>query len=476
MLDAGFAPRPDLTSPVSATFATAMGKTLRGMGADRPALVLLGDALDLSLASPPDSAAVLTGFLTALQAEAGIGPVRFVPGNHDHMLWTAARFGTGTRPGAAPQQTRFWQHATPAFAAPAALGTSALLDSLLATAGMEGTAATSYPNLGLDAGTCVPDAPLAVLHHGHFVEDTYRMMSRLLAALSGRPAPPMTVEGLEAANGSWIDFGWSMLGDAGRLGDEVSLAERLLETGGGARAFEAHLAGMVAQALRQALPLPYSASVATGIDYLASGLVDSFVGAWSQLERFSYNSCLTEASRAGLATYLAEAVRAQLVAELGHAGGGAGRGDWPGQLTFVFGHTHKPFADRLPVTGFARPVTVYNSGGWVADTSQLSTVEGAGVVFLDEALNGALLRLYAMPDGRTVAPPQAITADPRPEADNPLLGRLAAGVAGAQTEWAAFTAAVGEALQGRQAMYLALADREEHRYLPPAQRAWVRRA
>lgn len=417
---------------------------LPGQTADDGAhdLVLLGDTLDLSLGQPATAAQVFGGWLSCLPRQMLGGRITFVPGNHDHALWTAQRHAHAAGD---PTDPARWAHVTPAFADRASLGGSAMLNALMPPGA--GPALTLYPNLGLGPVTVQGEHRAVMLHHGHFIEAAYKLMTGLLTALSGQPAPPMTAASLETVNGSWIDFAWSTLGDTGPLGRQVALAEGMLVTGGGAHAIQDRMAAVLARMLKSSLPLPHEARLTDTMLDLSRGLVDSFAGAYSEQERFSYTDYLSRASQAGLLDYLDHVVAGQMARELG--------GD-PSQtrLSFIFGHTHKPFADQVIADAFARPVPVYNTGGWVLDTALLSSVEGAAVAFVDAQMNTALLTAYGL-DGDGVVQKAAVSsADPVADADNPMLQALGNAVAQADPEWGAFRDAVSGDLDAKQQMYL----------------------
>jgi hypothetical protein len=297
------------------------------------------------------------------------------------------------------------------------------------------------------------------MHHGHFVEGMYKAMTYLVAALTAKPTPPMTAEALETANGSWIDFGWSVLGFDGKVGTEVSLGERLLQTGGGAHAFQQHLSKLVAEWAQSSLPLPHSHAISQGIDLLSQGFIDGMVGGFSQLERYGYSEHLGLSSQKGLRDYIAEVVKTQMAEELGPD-------DQPDHTTFIFGHTHKPFSDQIIVPGFKRPVSVYNTGGWVMDTSLLSTVEGASVVFIDQDYNTATLQVYQMPDGHALQCAHVSSADPCPDAENPLVQALTRAVTAAHPAWHDFRNTLITELERKQDMYLTLGNQAEQKYQP----------
>ena len=84
----------------------------------------------------------------------------------------------------------------------------------------------------------------------------------------------------------------------------------------------------------------------------------------------------------------------------------------PVDTTFVFGHTHKPFVGTRGIDGFARPVQVVNTGGWVVDHPLPEPVKGASIVLIDDALNTVALEMYRQrPDG-SVTPPHVVPIGP----------------------------------------------------------------
>lgn len=462
VLDDKNEPLRNEVSPTTSKFCTALRATLAEMGlSQKPDLVLLGDALDFSLARPRDSVSVLKGFLSELCVPEEFADITFLAGNHDHELWSAQRFspeGTGI---ADPDTDSYWSHTSCAFAPRDAVGTSTMLNAVLRSAGSDQTVASYYPNLGYAPlpGSAPGDRRAIVLHHGHFVESMYKAMTYLVAAMTAKPTPPMTAEGLETANGSWIDFGWSVLGFDGKVGKEVSLGERLLQTGGGAHAFQQHLSKLLAGWAQDSLPIPHSHSVSQGFNLLSQGFVDGVVGGFSQLERYGYTEHLGLTSRKGLRDYIAQVVKTQMDDELDADA-------QPDHTTFIFGHTHKPFSDQIVVPGFKRPVSVYNTGGWVVDTSLLSTVEGASVVFIDDEHNTATLQIYQMPDGHEIQCAHVSSADPRPDAENPLVQALTKAVKAAHPAWHDFRNTVITELQRKQEMYLTLGEEAEQKYQP----------
>ncbi len=128
-LDAGFGYDPDGSSATATTFGVAIGATLKTLVGDQapPDLLLLGDALDMSFSPPDQSSEVLAGFLGGIFATDGVLSDRivFLPGNHDHALWTAERFDGRAETGPIPG----FRHVTPAFQQPQDCPKSRILGS-----------------------------------------------------------------------------------------------------------------------------------------------------------------------------------------------------------------------------------------------------------------------------------------------------------------------------------------------------------
>lgn len=457
-----FSPIAHQMSVATQAFGKAMNATLAAIPqSSKPDLVLLGDALDFSLAQPAVSAQVLSSFLGrgGMDVGAQYDAIQFVPGNHDHELWTAERYGATMAGEHNPIHPDYWAHTSPAFTSPNKMGTTTTLNRILARSGHAAPIATYYPNMGL-----LPSTPAecprraTMLHHGHFIEDAYKMMTRLLATLLDKKMPPMTAENLETVNGSWIDFAWSTVGDDGSLGVEIGFGERLMVTGGAAHAFQDHLASMLIKEARTLLPIPQTDDTARWMKFAARATVDSMIGAYSQGERYDYTQTLSQSSQAGLAAYIQHVVSAQIKTELKAE-------EVPEQLSFIFGHTHKPFADRIVVEGYSRPVSVYNTGGWVVDTALLSTVEGAGVCFVDEAGHTAMIRIYQMGPNGSLLHAQVISSDPLPDAENPLFVALSAAVEKEQAAWANFSVQALRDIMIKQDMFLTMGERAETQYL-----------
>jgi len=60
----------------------------------------------------------------------------------------------------------------------------------------------------------------------------------------------------------------------------------------------------------------------------------------------------------------------------------------PESLTFVLGHTHKPFVD------WSDGIGLLNTGGWVVDAPQEQPLHGASAVIVGDDLTTVGLRFY----------------------------------------------------------------------------------
>ena len=437
---------------------------------DPPDLVLLGDVLDLSLSPPDRSAEVFETFARVLlmgEGQKEASPhlskrVYFIPGNHDHSLWTALRYQTETYSEGDDKYgrslldkgvlTRF-DPITPAFDKPNEHQHSTLIQEILGTAtGQDYTVPVYYPNMGDVSG----DGERAVMfHHGHFIEATYRLLSLIVAGFHGRECGPLTAEQLERENGNWIDFGWSTIGENGPIGEDVASVYQFLLTGSEEGRLQDRFARTLSETLMNALPLPKTNQVRDAVNIIAKGIIDGTVGKFSQTERLSYTSYLGPSSIKGLRDYLIGAVGRQMLDEFGQK--------QPSQTAFIFGHTHKPFEDQIvvdgvvegaegvaPLTMFTSPVEVYNTGGWILDTSLLSTKEGASIIFVDDQMNVAALRAFNSTADDIPTQPHVHSLDP----GNPMELALRAAVEANAGLWAEFTDVVMDAMKLRQEVIL----------------------
>jgi len=434
---------PDQRCATLVALMDALAPTLAPLCDDEPpTLVLLGDVLDMGL-SPLDTVSrAFRTFLRELPRARGERPlfatnIRVIPGNHDHHLWRMAQDQTflgraqaGQVDAGLPQQTALLDAPGRAWPGCDLLTALARTDPALGDLHFE----VAYPNFGfVDASR----GRAVVLHHGHYVDAMYRAMSALAAHDTPRPPdaplPPQTVAQIEARNGAWVDFLWSDLGSAGAVGRESARLYEVMRDVGASQRWSRHLADVITARVGGALGLAGVMPVMKGVtvQQIISGVVDATIGRAAEAQRGDYLRLATPDDVAHLRWYVGGAVALQLASE-----GIDPRGV---DLAFVFGHTHKPFQDELPVPGLPRPVAVYNTGGWVMDQPTMTSTQGASIVLVDDDLNLAALRLFNDPvNGACPAVHAAGTGTAR-DRDNPLLPALAQAVARQADGWDRFT-------------------------------------
>ena len=218
---------------------TAFVECLRGLvaaneGSDLPTLVLAGDILELALADDEIAAAVFEQFTDLVVGDNPLfdDEIWFVPGNHDHHLWETAReglYGNQLRALSPTAPIPPPTHATALFPKPG----DPQLEANLLTAVIQRRHKTTkahvravYPNLGF----VTPDAKRAVIvHHGHYIESMYQLMSSLNLLMFDKPVPTDVAE-IELDNFAWIDFFWSSLGRSGDVGQDVNRIYDMLQS------------------------------------------------------------------------------------------------------------------------------------------------------------------------------------------------------------------------------------------------------
>jgi hypothetical protein len=260
-----------------------------------------------------------------------------------------------------------------------------------------------YPLMGLET----PDhGQVVAFHHGHYVEPVYRLMSRLQHTLFPASAMAETTWDLEAENFAWVDFFWSTLGRSGRVGADVGLLYDMLQDDRALQAIADNLADASAAALPRRVPRPVRR-------FATSFVLRRVAKRIGALERNNPGvGPLTAATDVSLEAFVEGPVSRQISEEGRPA---------PDQLTFVFGHTHKPFEAAVRYKGFSRLVHVYNTGGWVVDSLTPDSQQGAAAVLVDEDLRVASLHLY-----RQVPSPSPVSVSAAGEAaGNSFLARLA---------------------------------------------------
>jgi hypothetical protein len=442
---------PTTASPV----ATSLVDCLRSLSATNrngpPTLIFAGDVLDLALSADDIAAAVFSLFVKDAfdPARPAVRPeqVIYLPGNHDHHLWEAARetqyVRYVSRLSADDSLEPAW-HGTKMLPAPDdEVVSSPLMAALLRRAtGSDTKVAVAYPNLALHSDAT---GKTIAVHHGHFTEAIYTLMSKLKDLMFPEQRHTGAVDSWEweAENFAWIDFMWGTLGRSGDVGEDVGVVYAELES----RACVDHYIHNVVEGLVAKQHLPGLLHVLKHPETKALTMLIDWVAAHrSGSERSSPAAPLTEAGWAGLRSYLEGPLARQVKGEL-HTE------TIPEDFSFVFGHTHKPFLDRREYAGYPRPILLANTGGWVVDRSTTYPSHGGSAVLISDELDMAAIRMFAQTEDHQ---PSAITV----QGDSPWADELRQRLDLSAEPWASLAAHAARAVTERHQ----LAAAYEHQY------------
>jgi len=375
---------PNSPSPVLRALAGCLGEVLRhnAPGSPRPTLILAGDILELALAASDEVVKVFAQFAALLLEQ--FREIVYVPGNHDHHVWEIARetqyLNYMRRLDSLEKLEPAW-HTTKVFmdlAGKDRLVQESLTEIARGVARLKDAEVfAAYPNYGLLG----PGDRCVVVSHGHFIEPLYHLMSTATSLVFADHAVPGEVDDLEAENFAWIDFFWSAMGRSRKAGDAV---ERIYEASSDRRSLE-----RLTDALARNLARNYN-----------------FLIPWSNwLEEQAYRCLLRQVLAKRAAGGQERQVRGEVLSgdtEQGlrwYVDGPLGhqvreeRQPPPSGLTFVFGHTHKPFEKVMDFAPW-RGARVLNTGGWVVDTVEPRPEQGGAAVLIDQDLNAVSLRFY----------------------------------------------------------------------------------
>lgn len=445
---------PDTPSPVAAAFGRAVRALLArhnkaASGGEAPTILLLGDIMDLAFCDRNDAAQSYVGWLKGLvgdQPALFADDMIFLPGNHDHSLWTAARMSAemASVTAGGPAQMPLCTPAVTGEALPAAL-----IRALNHRAGVTGEVHLRYPNFAVHAaatGRCV------AFHHGHFLESTYRAMSTAHDMLTGVSRLHLTAAELSDENANWIDFGWSSFGQASDLSRDVVTLYSGLSVSSEAHHLRQRMARAIAKNLSTKLPMGGQDRMKTALRYGVLAALDASFGAFSDEERASIADVMSDSTIAGLRAYIDGPLAAQLQDELGYI---------PPEVTFVFGHTHKPFIDTVvPAKG---PVwQVCNTGGWYLDNPRLNGREGVSLVLVDDALTVVSVRCFVTPPNGVYSPVEVRLASHHSPQAQAFADTVTGFVAADAPLWAALADIAAQEYVVRQNLLLSILSQSDH--------------
>ncbi len=400
-----------------------------------PTLILNGDIPELALTTDNKAGMAFERFIELIApADDKLlfdEHVVYIPGNHDHHLWETARetqyvhyVSTMTAPG---EYLKVPWHATKMFGPDPV--PSGFLNVMARRHGSFQIGAV-YPNYGIlskSGQKCV------VFSHGHFTESKYLLMSTLRTLVFPDREPPRLTWDYEAENFAWIDFFWSTLGRSGDVGNDVELVYNKLDDRRQVKVLVQNLVdGLIARFGKPLWPRWLQAKILGPIADLA-------LGELAKMEKKVEGSPelpLSADGREGLQTYLEQPLRAQILLEHDET--------MPDYMTFVFGHTHKPFQQDMHFAGYPEPTSVYNSGGWVVETTAPEPQHGGAVILVDEYLDAVSLRLYN--ESRDAAQYAVSVAASNHGAGSPFFARVKSLVDPSKDPWKSLSQRVAAAV------------------------------
>ncbi|MEJ7766751.1 MAG: metallophosphoesterase, partial [Chitinophagaceae bacterium] len=352
-------------------------------GSQKPTLVLNGDLVELALTTTNNAAMAFERFLELAMPENGQllfdNDIFFLSGNHDHNLWERSRnygyieYLKTLQKGEAIKDEI---HSTDMFN-PQKVPEN-LLNALVQRYPhlRDVNVFATYPAhaiLSEDKQKCV------IFCHGHYVESMYSLMTSLRSKIFPDRLKPQTFEELEMENYAWVDFFWSTLGRSGAVGKDIDLIYDKIQDPSQVKMMIHNIALSFTDSKRNKI-----------LNWAEKELLQEIlmitVGRLATNERSEPEVVLTPDASAGLKQYMELFVMNQFKKELG---------DYvPPNVSFVFGHTHKPFQQLITYEGYKTAVKIYNSGGWVVDTMKQQPLHGGSVILVDEHFDVVVLQMY----------------------------------------------------------------------------------
>jgi len=279
-----------------------------------------------------------------------------------------------------------------------------------------------YPNFGVrsaDGQKCV------IFSHGHYIESIYRLMTTLRSTLFPDRAEPDLIWDLESENFAWVDFFWSTLGRSGDFGTDVELIYDKLQA-------DIELKKLVSN-LAEGIATKYGLTwFPRSVEHMVlTSVLDFLLNDVAKREVKRTDPALSADAESGLRQFLEKFLLKQIRTDNG--------GSVPPDVSFIFGHTHKPFEEVRSYAGYGNGVKVYNDGGWVVDSMVPAPLQGAAVILVDESLNTASVRLYNEAGSETQPPLPPRVSE---VIDNPLVQRLKSVISTSATPLDALTEGV----------------------------------
>jgi hypothetical protein len=357
-------------------------------GSQKPTLILNGDLMELALTSTNNASMAFERFVELIFPANGEPlfdkTIYFLSGNHDHNLWERSRtyrYIDYLKTLKAGEAIRNELHTTSMFM-PDQVIENLLTVLIQRNAHLNDVTVNAvYPAHAVmsdDKQKCV------IFCHGHYVESMYALMTTLNSTIFPDRKQPQTLEELETENYAWVDFFWSTLGRSGAVGKDIGLIYDKMQDPEQVKLMVNNIAASFTASKKNIVMRWIEKEV-------LEELLELTVGRLASNERNEPDVVLTPDATAGLKRLMEIFILNQFKMEL--------NGYVPPNVSFIFGHTHKPFQKAIEFEGYATPVNVYNSGGWVVDTMNTQPLHGGSVVLVDEHMDVISLQFYK--EGKT---------------------------------------------------------------------------
>ncbi|MBL7811567.1 MAG: hypothetical protein JNL57_05040 [Bacteroidetes bacterium] len=407
----------------------------KNSGTVKPKLVLNGDIIELALTTTNNAAMAFQRFVENL-FPAGEEilfdrEIFYMSGNHDHPLWERSRnhyYFKYLESLKAGEYIKDNSHTTNLFN-PEKIEVP-LLNILLHRYEhlKDYNIYAAYPGhavLSEDKEHCI------LISHGHYVESMYSLMTSLRLKIFPDRQTPQNLEELESENFGWIDFFWSTLGRSGGVGKDINLIYDKLQ--------DPKEVEILIENMSQTFTSGTKNTVKHWIEKkILHAILELTLGKLASNERNEPEVQLTPEATEGLKTFLEFYILNHIKEELG--------GNVPGQVTFIFGHTHKPFQRYMDLKGYRNRVKVYNSGGWVVDTWNEQPLHGGSIILVDDNFETVALQMYR--EGKT----EVTVEDANQPAEEPgaFYNQIESAIHMDREPWSGFSKAVSFEVQRRR--------------------------
>jgi UDP-2,3-diacylglucosamine pyrophosphatase LpxH len=379
-------------------FLDTLGRLVEGLPEKKiPYLILNGDGWDVAIKNVEDVAALSQALFEALEIEKYFGQILFLPGNHDHHLWTMLQTqtcvvrplekasGSSTGPAAVAKLVEAQVQAFPheqsgvldlAKGELRIPGVKPPYEGHVFLSGLTGAKRIPvnvvYPNLYL-----VPEAAAQsiLVTHGHFFELAWRLLTEVLAQLFIREHVRTDLVNLEMLNSPLTEFFNFSLAQVGPVSTLVNRIYNQVRAGQKPPELDIALDSLAAYADR-AIEFQGDNLWTGFIAMLKEAGSDAAIKAVRSLVESLLLSALRDAKRGSLAVsgarhdahfldrqetldfidlYITMSRRKQPNLEFG---------------TVIFGHTHEAFPRRTRQLRESGEVAFWNTGGLVGIDGQ----------------------------------------------------------------------------------------------------------